>query len=80
MSMGGRQSNVDTRTERIVQDAFAKLMQGRTCFIVAHRLSTIQSADMILVMDAGHIVEQGTHKELLAKGGFYQKLYEAQFG
>ncbi|MDE6059710.1 MAG: ABC transporter ATP-binding protein/permease [Clostridia bacterium] len=73
-------SNIDTRTERIVQDAFAKLMQGRTCFIVAHRLSTIQSADMILVMDAGHIVEQGTHKELLAKGGFYQKLYEAQFG
>lgn len=72
-------SNIDTRTERKVQDAFARLMQGRTCFVVAHRLSTIQTADNILVMKAGKIVEQGTHKQLLAKGGFYRDLYEAQF-
>lgn len=72
-------SNIDTRTERKVQDAFARLMQGRTCFVVAHRLSTIQTADTILVMKAGKIVEQGTHKQLLAKGGFYRELYEAQF-
>ena len=72
-------SNIDTRTERKVQDAFARLMQGRTCFIVAHRLSTIKSADTILVMNAGKIVEQGTHDNLLKKGGFYAKLYEAQF-
>lgn len=73
-------SNIDTRTERLVQDAFAELMRGRTCFVVAHRLSTIQSADVILVMNAGHIVEQGTHAELIKKGGFYKQLYEAQFG
>lgn len=72
-------SNIDTRTERKVQDAFARLMQGRTCFVVAHRLSTIQTADTILVMKAGKIIEQGTHKQLLAKGGFYRELYEAQF-
>lgn len=72
-------SNIDTRTEQLVQDAFAKLMQGRTCFVVAHRLSTIRSSDLILVMNAGNIVEQGTHKELLEKGGFYAKLYRAQF-
>ncbi|MCI8343568.1 MAG: ABC transporter ATP-binding protein [Clostridia bacterium] len=72
-------SSIDTRTELKVQDAFAKLMQGRTCFIVAHRLSTIQSADLILVMNAGNIVEQGTHEQLLAKGGFYAELYRAQF-
>ncbi len=72
-------SNIDTRTERKVQDAFARLMQGRTCFVVAHRLSTIQTADNILVMKAGKIVEQGTHKQLLEKGGFYRDLYEAQF-
>lgn len=72
-------SNIDTRTERKVQDAFRKLMEGRTCFIVAHRLSTIENADLILVMKAGNIVEQGTHRELLQKGGFYAELYNAQF-
>lgn len=72
-------SNIDTRTERLVQDAFAKLMEGRTCFIVAHRLSTIQNADLILVMKAGRVVEQGTHAQLLARGGFYSELYNAQF-
>ena len=72
-------SNIDTRTEKLVQDAFAKLMEGRTCFIVAHRLSTIQNADVILVMNAGKIVEQGTHEQLLKQGGFYAQLYQAQF-
>ena len=62
-----------------MQDAFATMMKGRTSFIVAHRLSTIRSADVILVMRDGHIVEQGTHKELLDKGGFYAKLYQSQF-
>ena len=72
-------SSIDTRTELKVQDAFATMMKGRTSFIVAHRLSTIRSADVILVMREGHIVEQGTHKELLEKGGFYAKLYQSQF-
>ncbi len=72
-------SNIDTRTELKVQDAFQKLMQGRTCFIVAHRLSTIRNADLILVMKAGKIIEQGTHEELLARRGFYSELYNAQF-
>ena len=72
-------SNIDTRTEMLVQQAFKKLMQGRTSFVVAHRLSTIQSADRILVMNAGHIIEQGTHAELLAKQGFYANLYNSQF-
>ena len=72
-------SSIDTRTELKVQDAFATMMKGRTSFIVAHRLSTIKSADVILVMRDGHIVEQGTHKELLDKGGFYAKLYQSQF-
>ncbi len=72
-------SNIDTRTEVLVQEAFAELMKGRTCFIVAHRLSTVRSADLILVMDRGSIVEQGTHEELLARGGFYASLYRAQF-
>ena len=72
-------SSIDTRTELKVQDAFATMMKGRTSFIVAHRLSTIKSADVILVMRDGHIVEQGTHKELLEQGGFYAKLYQSQF-
>ena len=72
-------SSIDTRTEIKIQNAFNKLMEGRTSFIVAHRLSTIQSADVILVMKDGHIIEQGNHEELLAKNGFYKKLYESQF-
>ena len=72
-------SSIDTRTEIRIQKAFDTMMQGRTSFIVAHRLSTIQEADVILVMRDGHIVEQGKHQELLAKQGFYAKLYESQF-
>ena len=72
-------SSIDTRTELRIQSAFAKMMQGRTSFIVAHRLSTIREADVILVMRDGHIVEQGNHDTLLAKGGFYATLYNAQF-
>ena len=72
-------SSIDTRTEIKIQNAFNKLMEGRTSFIVAHRLSTIQSADVILVMKDGHIIEQGNHEELIAKNGFYKKLYESQF-
>ena len=72
-------SSIDTRTERSIQDAFAKLMAGRTSFIVAHRLSTVQEADLILVMKDGKIIEQGTHNELLALNGFYNKLYFSQF-
>ena len=72
-------SSIDTRTEIEIQKAMDNLMKGRTSFIIAHRLSTIKNADLILVMDHGDIVEQGTHKELLAKGGFYEKLYNSQF-
>ena len=72
-------SSIDTRTEVRIQAAFAQMMKGRTSFIVAHRLSTIREADVILVMQDGHIVEQGNHDELLAKGGFYAKLYNSQF-
>lgn len=72
-------SSIDTRTERQIQDAMDNLMKGRTSFIIAHRLSTIKNADLILVMDHGDIVEQGTHKELLEKDGFYAKLYNSQF-
>lgn len=72
-------SNIDTRTELHIQEAFDKIMKGRTTFIVAHRLSTITSADLILVMNKGNVIEQGTHQELLAKKGFYYNLYNSQF-
>ena len=72
-------SNVDTRTEQLIQYAMDKLTEGRTSFVIAHRLSTIQNADLILVIDHGDIVEQGTHEELLQRGGFYAKLYNSQF-
>ena len=72
-------SSIDTRTELMVQKAFEQMMNGRTSFIVAHRLSTIKGADLILVMKDGHIIEQGRHEELLTKGGFYANLYNSQF-
>ena len=72
-------SSIDTRTEIRIQKAFAAMMEGRTSFIVAHRLSTIQNADVILVMKDGHIIEQGNHEELLARKGFYAELYNSQF-
>ena len=72
-------SSIDTRTEIRIQKAFDTMMKGRTTFIVAHRLSTIREADLILVMRDGHIVEQGKHEELLAKRGFYEELYRSQF-
>ncbi len=72
-------SSIDTRTEIRIQRAFSKMMEGRTSFIVAHRLSTIREADVILVMKDGHIIEQGDHESLLQKGGFYAQLYESQF-
>ena len=72
-------SSIDTRTEQKIQDAFSKLLKGRTSFIVAHRLSTIKTADLILVMKEGNVIEQGTHDELIQKGGFYKELYNSQF-
>ena len=72
-------SSIDTRTEVKIQQAFDEMMQDRTSFVVAHRLSTIREADVILVMRDGHIVEQGKHDELLARNGFYAKLYHSQF-
>ena len=72
-------SSIDTRTEIKIQEAFARMMEGRTSFIVAHRLSTIKEADRILVMRDGKIIEQGSHTELLAQGGFYAELYNSQF-
>ena len=72
-------SNVDTRTEQLIQDAFSKLTKGRTSFVIAHRLSTIREADMILVMRDGNIIERGNHDELLKQNGFYAELYNSQF-
>ena len=72
-------SSVDTRTEVLIQRAMAKLMKGRTSFVIAHRLSTIRDADTILVMNHGRIIEQGPHKDLLARNGFYADLYNSQF-
>lgn len=72
-------SNVDTRTEQIIQEAMSDLMKGRTCFVIAHRLSTIRHADKILVMKDGNVVEQGTHESLMAEGGYYSELYYSQF-
>ncbi len=72
-------SNVDSRTEIKIQEAMKKLMSGKTSFVIAHRLSTIQNADLILVLRNGEIDEQGTHDELMRKGGFYASLYNSQF-
>jgi ABC-type multidrug transport system fused ATPase/permease subunit len=71
-------SSVDTRTERLIQQALENLMEGRTTFVIAHRLSTVRRADLILVMDRGRIVERGTHRELVNAGGLYQQIYELQ--
>ena len=71
-------SSIDTRTEIRIQKAFQRMMEGRTSFVVAHRLSTIRESDVILVMKDGHIIEQGNHEELLRKNGFYAKLYNSQ--
>ena len=72
-------SNVDTRTEELVQKAMDKLTEGKTSFIIAHRLSTIKNADLILVMNEGNIIEQGSHEELMKQNGFYAELYNSQF-
>ena len=72
-------SSIDTRTELMIQDTFDNMMKDRTSFVVAHRLSTIRNADLILVMKDGQIIEQGNHNELLQKGGFYYNLYNSQF-
>ena len=72
-------SSVDTRTELLIQQAMNRLMEGRTSFVIAHRLSTIRDADLIIVMDQGKVIEQGTHNELLEENGFYADLYNSQF-
>ena len=72
-------SNVDTRTEILIRDAMNNLMRGRTSFVIAHRLTTVRNADLILVVKDGNIVERGKHEELLEKGGFYAEIYSAQF-
>ncbi len=72
-------SSIDLRTEHRIQRAFTKLMDGKTSFIIAHRLSTIKNSDIILVMQSGNIIEQGSHKELMARNGFYAQLYNSQF-
>jgi len=73
-------ANIDTGTESLIQDALGRLLEGRTALVIAHRLSTIRSADLICVVQGGAIVEQGTHTELLARGGLYKALHESQFG
>ncbi|MCL1849070.1 MAG: ATP-binding cassette domain-containing protein, partial [Clostridiales bacterium] len=73
-------SSVDARTEVLIQEAMDKLMAGRTSFVIAHRLSTIKNANLILVLKDGDVIERGTHRELLAQGGFYAELYNSQFG
>ena len=72
-------SNVDSRTEIKIQGAMRRLMKGRTCFVIAHRLSTVQNADVILVVRDGNVIEQGSHEQLMAAGGFYSLLYNSQF-
>ena len=72
-------SSVDTRTELLIQRAMDALTVDRTSFVIAHRLSTIKNADLILVMREGHVIESGTHEQLMAKGGFYNELYNSQF-
>ena len=72
-------SNIDTRTEMLIQNAISQITRGRTCLIIAHRLSTIMNADKIIVLDAGEVVEQGTHDELLRKRGTYWTIYNSQF-
>ena len=72
-------SNVDTRTEQQIQEAMRELMKEKTCFVIAHRLSTVRTADHILVMKDGQVIEQGTHDSLMKANGFYRELYEAQF-
>lgn len=72
-------SNVDTRTEIMIRDAMAKLMRGRTCFVIAHRLTTVRNADTILVIKDGDVVERGRHEDLLSRRGFYAEIYAAQF-
>ena len=72
-------SNIDTRTELKIQSAFDTIMKGRTSFVIAHRLSTITNSDIILVMNKGNVIEQGTHKELIEKKGFYYNLYNSQY-
>ena len=72
-------SALDTESEQLIQEALEPLMKGRTTFVVAHRLSTVRNADLIIVLDGGRIVEKGTHDELMKRGGLYQRLYEMQF-
>src|SRR5215207_5371453 len=78
LSLDDSTASVDTQTEKLIQAALDALMEGRTTFVIAHRLSTVRRADIILVMDQGRIVEQGTHEELLARGGLYKEIHDLQ--